>query len=102
MEKYTDLGNTIVSVQIGDVLVSNILIDLGVSINVINRKTMEQLRLHHIRPTPVVLEFVDQSKIKPKGVLDDVVVSINSWEYPIDFIVLQPKNPIRGYPLILG
>jgi len=35
-------------------------------------------------------------------VLDDVVVSIDSREYLIDFIVLQPKNPVGGHPLILG
>ena len=33
MEKYTDPGNPVVSVQIGNVLVSNVLIDLGETIN---------------------------------------------------------------------
>lgn len=30
------------------------------------------------------------------------MVSINSWEYPIDFLALQPKAKLTGYPLILG
>lgn len=49
-----------------------------------------------------MLELVDRYKIKSDGVLYDVIVSIDSWEYPIDFIFLQPKNPIGGHPLILG
>jgi len=52
------------------------------------KKTMDQLGLVHIRPTPMVLELADRSKIKPEGVLDDVVVSLDSWEYPTNFIVL--------------
>jgi len=34
--------------------------------------------------------------------LDDVIISLDSWEYPVDFVVLQPKNPVGGHPLILG
>lgn len=63
---------------------------------------MEQLGLGHIHPTPTVLELADRSKIKPDGVLDDVVVSIDLWEYLADFIVLQLKNLVGGHPLILG
>lgn len=89
-------------VQIGDILVSNVLIDLGVAINVMTKQTMDQLGLVHIRPTPTMLELANRSKIKPEGMLDDVVVSIDSWEYPTDFIVLQPKHLVGEHPLILG
>ena len=34
--------------------------------------------------------------------VEDVMVSIDSWEYPADFLVLQPKEKLTGYPLILG
>lgn len=102
MEKYIDPGNLVVSVQIGDILVSSVLIDLRVAINVITREIVDQIGLVHIHPTPIVLELADRSKINPEGVLDDVVISIDSWEYPLDFIVLQPINPVGGHPLILG
>lgn len=49
---------------------------------------MEQLRLTHIHPVPIMLELANRSKIKPEGVLDDVFVSIDSWQYPAYFIVL--------------
>ena len=34
--------------------------------------------------------------------LEDVCVSLDSWEYPIDFMVLTPKNNLARHPLILG
>ena len=30
------------------------------------------------------------------------MVSIDSWEYPPDFLVFHPKDKLNGYPLILG
>jgi len=30
------------------------------------------------------------------------MVSIESWEYPVDFLVLQPKAKLTSYPLILA
>ena len=52
------------------------------------KQTMDQLGLVHIRPTPIVLELQDRSKIKQEGVLDDVVISLDSWKYPTYFIML--------------
>ena len=55
-----------------------------------------------MRSTPTILDMVDRSTIKPEGVVDDVVVSVDSWEYPVDFVVLQPKSQLGGHSLILG
>ena len=60
MEKYIDLGDQVVFVQIGDSLVANVLIDLGLAINVMTRQTMGHLGLVHIRPTPTILELADR------------------------------------------
>ena len=38
----------------------------------------------------------------PEGIVEDVLVSVDSWEYPANFLVLQPKAKLTGYPLILG
>eukprot|EP00253_Pinus_taeda_P031731 PITA_31731 len=44
----------------------------------------------------------DRSIIKPDGVLQDISVSLDSWEYPVDFMILTPKSNLGGHPLILG
>jgi len=34
--------------------------------------------------------------------IEYTIISIDSWEYPIDFLVLQTKSQLNGYSLILG
>ena len=51
--------------------------------------------------TPRLSEVASELVI-PEGIVEDVMVSINSLEYPVDFLVLQPKAKLVGYPLILG
>lgn len=48
-----------------------------------------------------MLQLIDRSSIAPKGIFEDIMISIDSWKYPTDFLVLQPKNKFNGYPLIL-
>ncbi|KAH9308499.1 hypothetical protein KI387_036410, partial [Taxus chinensis] len=52
--------------------------------------------------TNTVLQLADQSIVVPDGVVEDIMVTVESWEYPIDFMVLQPKARKLGYPVILG
>jgi hypothetical protein len=66
------------------------------------RETMQALGLTGLRETPTILQLADRSTIKPEGILEDVVISVDSWEYLTDFMVLQPKTSLGGYPLILG
>ena len=30
------------------------------------------------------------------------MISVDSWEYPVEFLVLQPQSQLGGHPLILG
>ena len=40
--------------------------------------------------------------VKLYGVLDDIFVSVGSWEYLVDFTVIESKDPSKGHPIILG
>lgn len=44
----------------------------------------------------------DRSVTNLGGVLEDIYVSLYSWEYPIYFIILKPKYNLGGNPLIIG
>ena len=48
-----------------------------------------------------MLELANRSKIKLEGVLDDERISIESWEYPLDLFILQPKSTSGGHPVVL-
>ena len=84
-------------------MIPNTLIDLGVAINVMTKDTMLKLNLQgSLRMTTIALQLADHCIMNPKGIVEDVMVSIDSWEYPADFLVLQPKEKLTKYPLILG
>ena len=55
-----------------------------------------------LRPTPSILELVDRTTVKLVGVLDDIFVSVASWEYPVDFMGIGSNDPSEGHPIILG
>ena len=63
---------------------------------------MEQLKLPNLLYMPILLQLADRYVVEPDGVLEDISVSLDSWEYPIDFMILTPKNNLGGHPLILG
>ena len=92
LAKYDDPRNPTVTVQIGSMQIPNVLVYLGATINVMTIETIRKLRLTNLRPTPTILELADRSTIKPKGILDDLIILVDLWEYPDDFLVLQPKS----------
>ena len=54
-----------------------------------------------LRPTPTVLELANKSIAKHVGVLDDIIVTVASWEYPMEFLVIHTKDPTKENPIIL-
>lgn len=83
-------------------MVPHTLIDLGATINVMKKDTMLKLNLHgFLRKTTTVLQLVDRSTVTPEGIVEDVMVSIDSWEHPTDFLALHPKAKLIVYPLFL-
>ena len=101
--KYLDLGSPVLDVHIDGVIVPNTLIDLGATINIITKETMLKLNLQGtLRKTTTVLQLADRSTVTSEGIVEDVMVTIDSWEYPTYFIILQLKTKFNGYPPILG
>ena len=91
-----------VTISINNFSVPNTLIDLGAAINVMTTENMKHLKLHNIKTTTTILELADRYKVVPEGILEDIIISLDSWEYPVEFLILQPKTNLGGYPLILG
>jgi len=95
MTKYVD------NVHINKTLIPNTLIDLGDAINVTTKEAMGKINFSTQCRTPTILQLDDKSTVKLDGIVDDVIVSIDSWESPKYFMILQPKSNLGGYPLIL-
>ncbi|KAL4632853.1 hypothetical protein ACB092_04G081200 [Castanea dentata] len=85
--KYKDPGCPTISCTIGDYIVEHALLDLGASVNLIP------------------FSLADCSVTEPRRIVEDVLVKIEHFYYPVDFIVLdyQPVlHPNVHTPIILG
>jgi hypothetical protein len=100
--KYADPGNPIVIVQIQGCSFPNTLVYLGVSINIQTMETCNTLGFNSFEPTTIMLLLADRSIVQSVGTLHDIAISVNSWEYPADFLIINPRSGLEGHPLILG
>ena len=101
--KYADPRSLVVTVNIKSVAIPKHLIDLGEAINVMTKYTMLNLNLQALlRHTTTFLQMAESSIVCLEAIIEYVVVYVDSWEYPTNFIVLRTKNKFNGYPLIMG
>lgn len=49
-----------------------------------------------------MLQLAERSRVKTKGVIEDLLITTDSCDYHVDFVVLKPNICLGGYPLILG
>ena len=65
----------------------------------------QQLNLGELKPTFTTLLLTDRSIKVPKGIIKDVLVQVDKFIYPVDFIVLETEpidNERKQIPVILG
>jgi hypothetical protein len=48
------------------------------------------------------LELAYKTRVIPEGILDDLMVTLSSWEYPVDFLFIHSKDPTKFHHIILG
>ncbi|KAL8470216.1 hypothetical protein ACS0TY_032902 [Phlomoides rotata] len=59
------------------------------------------LGLRELRPTTVNLQLADRSMAYPEGITEDVLIKVDKFIFPVDFVVLEMKED-ESVPLILG
>ena len=103
--KYKDLGSPTISVNIGGTCIDKSLLDLGASVNLLPYSVYMQLGLGELKPTNITLSLADRSMKIPKGIVEDVLVKVDKFYYPVDFVVLDTEpieNGPNHVPIILG
>ena len=103
--KYKDPGSPTISVNIGGNCIDKALLDLGPSVNLMPYSVYKQLGLGELQPTNITLSLADRSVKIPKGIVEDVLVKIDKFYYPVDFVVLdtEPSSHEPNHvPIILG
>ncbi|RVW12676.1 hypothetical protein CK203_113900 [Vitis vinifera] len=83
--KYKDPGCPTISVMIGETCVEKALLDLGASVNLLPYSVYKQLGLGELKPTSITLSLADRSVKIPRGMIEDVLVQVDKFYYPVDF-----------------
>ncbi|GJZ14216.1 DNA-directed DNA polymerase [Tanacetum coccineum] len=99
--KGKDPGSFTIPCDIGHLHIDNALADLGASISLMPYTMYEKLGLGEPKPTRMSLELVDRSIQYPQGIAEDVLIKIDKFVLPIDFVILDMQEDSRN-PIILG
>ena len=99
--KLKDPGSFSIPCTIGTSLCERALCDLGASINLMPYSVYKKLGLEEVKPTTVSLQLADRSIKHPRGIVEDVLVKVDKFIFPADFVVLDMEED-QDLPLILG
>ena len=100
-QKLKDPGSLTIPCTIGNAIFERALCDLGASINLMPLSIFKRLGLGEARPTTVTLQLADRSLKHPRGIIEDVLVKVDKFIFPADFIVLDMEED-KEIPIILG
>ncbi|XP_022030555.1 uncharacterized protein LOC110931470 [Helianthus annuus] len=100
-EKLTDPGIFTIPCLFGGDVKNHALADLGASINLMPYSFYEKLGLGDLQSTRMSLSLVDKSVKYPRGVVENLLIKVDRFVFPADFVVLDMEADER-VPLILG
>ncbi|KAL2486468.1 Aspartic peptidase domain containing protein [Abeliophyllum distichum] len=99
--KLKDPGSFNIPCTIGSLFFYKALCDLGASVNLMPYSIFKQLGLGEVKPTTVTLQLADRSIKRPRGIVEDILVDVDKFIFPADFIILDMCED-KDVPLILG
>ena len=100
-QKLKDPGIFTIPCKIGNSIFERALCDLGASINLTPLSIFRRLGLGEARPITVTLQLANRSLKHPRGVIEDVLVKVDKFIFPADFIVLDMEE-VKEISIILG
>ncbi|GJS66939.1 DNA-directed DNA polymerase [Tanacetum coccineum] len=99
--KEKDPGSFTIPCQVSHLQINNALVDLGASIILMPYTMYEKLGLGEPKLTRMSLELVDRSIQYPRGIVENVLIKVDKFFLPIDFVILDmPEN--SRISIILG
>ena len=99
--KMKDLDSFTIPYSIGNYEFKKALCDSGASINLMPLSVVQRLSLGELAPTTIILQMADISMAQLEGVLEDVLVKVGKFIFPVDFVVMKMEED-NQVPLLLG
>ncbi|XP_075109108.1 uncharacterized protein LOC142180904 [Nicotiana tabacum] len=100
-QKLGNPGSFIIPCTVGGAHFEKALCDSGASINLMPFSIFRKLEIGEMKDTCVSLQLADQSTKRPKEIIENVLVRVDKFVFPVDFIVLEMEENTE-VPLILG
>ncbi|XP_075524475.1 uncharacterized protein LOC142556862 [Primulina tabacum] len=100
-QKLKDPGSFTIPCVIGGSRVNRSLCDLGASINLMPFSIYKTLELGEVKPSTITLQLADISLTYPRGIVEDVLVKVDKFIFPTDFVILDMEED-QETPLIFG
>ena len=94
-------GSFTIPCSIGKYEFKKALCDSGASINLMPLSVVQRLNLEELTPTAITLQMADRSMAQPEGILEDVLVKVGNFIFPVDFVIMQMEEDTQ-VPLLLG
>jgi hypothetical protein len=103
--KHKDPRCSTISCMIGVSRIEKALLDIGATVNLLPYLVYLQLGLGELKPTSMTLQLTDRLVKVPRGIIEDVLIKVDKFYFPVDFIVLDIE-PVQNVgiqiPVILG
>ncbi|XP_058726484.1 uncharacterized protein LOC131597836 [Vicia villosa] len=93
--KKKDRGSVTIPCTIGDRSFKKTLIGLGASVSLMCLSIYKRLRIGKVQDTRMTLQFADHYVKRPYGIVEDVLVKIDKFVFPVDFVILEMRKMKR-------
>ena len=87
--KLQDPESFTIHCVVGNLEFAKYLCDLKASINLMSLSIFKKLGLGEVKLSSMVLQLADQSTKRPYGTIEDVLVKVDKFIIPVDFVVLD-------------
>nr|XP_025661528.1 uncharacterized protein LOC112757139 [Arachis hypogaea] len=101
--KLKDPGSFLIPCTIGNIAIDKSLCDLGASINLMPLTMLKKMMIEELKPTRMSLQLADRSIKIPNGIVENLLVKVGNFIFPVDFVVLdmneEGSNSAMQYPV---
>ena len=99
--KMQDPGCFTIPCTIGNFEMGKALCDLEASISLMPLSVVKRLNLGELTLIAMTLQMVDRSFAQPEGILEDVLIKVGKFIFPVDFVVIDIEED-KQVLLLLG
>ena len=89
LKKMHNPGSFTIPCKIGNAEMGKALCDYKASINLMPLSMVKRLSLGELTPIAMTLQMADKTLAHPVGILEDVLIKVRKFIFPVDFVVID-------------